>query len=106
MTHNTNPLPPHSQASVPSSRTFISPLSPLPHHQVETIKRSAVLVHWLGVEQLTEDCVKLANSLWRTGIPAQLYYTTVRGGLRAPPSVLLLAADALTLLPHRCRWTR
>ena len=108
---NTSTTPPHdTQTPTHSSHTvrlvcpaphaFISPaLSPLPHCQVETIKRSPVLVHCLGVEQLTEDCVKLANSLWCKGIPAQLYYTMVRGGVRPPPPVLLHAADELALLP-------
>ena len=86
--HDTQ-TPTHSSHTVrlvcPAPCAFISPaLFPLPHCQVETIKCSPVLVHCLGVEQLTEDCVKLANSLWRKGIPAQLYYTTVRGRVRAP----------------------
>ena len=70
------------------------------------MKRSAILVHWLGVEQLTEDCVKLASSLWRKGIPAQLYYTTVRGGVCEPhPLWYVPCCHALALLPHPCRQT-
>jgi translation initiation factor 2-alpha kinase 4 len=50
-------------------------LSPTPQ-QLEVSTGGGVLVHWLGLEPCTGDCIKVATMLWRKGIPAQLFYST------------------------------